>query len=228
MTNRSFNLLCASDKNYYEEWGINFLKTLHHHVPWLKLHYHLINCDQTIKLPYVDYTHETTLFLNDDQKLGYLQAARFLIAAKKFINNESLIVLDCDCLCVRPFSEKEFVKLFDHQYVLRYNRKDNRWMAGFITFKDNFFRQEYVSELNKKPVSEWLPGWDQEVLKNIAEKYNFVELSDNWLSLMKYNGKSYFFTGKGGKKFKENYLSKYNFFIKRDLGEKNANIVKTR
>lgn len=211
------HLMIASDKEYYNKWGITFLKTLNHHVPWLTLHCHLVNACDAITLPYVNYTHEETTFVNDEQKLGYLQAVRFLAVANKFTNNESVIVLDCDCLCVKPFTKEKFSELFDHQYVLRYNKKDRRWMAGFVTFKDNAFRQAYANELMKKPFNEWPVGWDQEVMKLICEKYNFVELSDEWMSLMKYNGKSYFFTGKGNKKFKENYLSKYNFFVNRDL-----------
>ena len=221
VSNSQYNLLIAADKIYYSQWAITFLKTLHYHVPWLSLHCHLVNSKDVEKLPYVNYTHEEIQFSNDDQKLGYLQAVRFLAVANKFTNNESVVVLDCDCLCVKPFTQDQFSKLFDQQFVLQYNKKDRRWMAGFVTFKDNEFRQAYAAELLKKPVEDWPIGWDQEVMKQISEKYKFVELSDDWMSLMKYNGKSYFFTGKGGKKFKQSFLERYNFFVNRDLKGKN-------
>lgn len=220
-----YNLLVACDQVYYQDWCITFLKTLHLHVPWLKLHCHLVNADTVQKLPYVDYTHEQVEYINDDQKLGYLQAVRFLAVADKFKNNERVIVLDCDSLCVRPFTPEEFATLFEQQYVLRHTKIDRRWMAGFVTFKDNHFRQAYAARLRAKPVAEWLPGWDQDVMKEICEEYNFVELSKDWITVGKHNGRSAFFTSKGSQKFKEKYLARYRYFVERDL---NANIIPVR
>lgn len=217
-----YNLFVACDQLYYQDWCITFLKTLRHHVPWLKLHCHLVNADSVEKLPYVDYTHEHVEYVNDDQKLGYLQAVRFLAVANKFKNNERVIVLDCDSLCVRPFSPEEFAKLFEQQYVLRNTKIDRRWMAGFVTFKDNHFRQAYAEKLLEKPINEWLPGWDQDVMKEICETYHFVELSKDWITVGKHNGRSAFFTSKGSQKFKEKYLERYRYFVERDL---NANII---
>lgn len=216
-----YNLFVACDQLYYQDWCITFLKTVHYHVPWLKLHCHLVNADNVEKLPYVDYTYETVEYINNDQKLAYLQGVRFLAVAGKFRNNESVIVLDCDSLCVDSFTVDEFATLFEQQYVLRNTKIDQRWMAGFVTFKDNYFRQAYVRELLKKPISEWLPGWDQDVMKQISEEYNFVELSKDWITVGKHNGRSKFFTSKGSQKFKEKYLERYRYFVERDLGKKN-------
>ena len=179
------------------------------------------NADNVEKLPYVDYTYETVEYINNDQKLAYLQGVRFLAVAGKFRNNESVIVLDCDSLCVDSFTVDEFATLFEQQYVLRNTKIDQRWMAGFVTFKDNYFRQAYVRELLKKPISEWLPGWDQDVMKQISEEYNFVELSKDWITVGKHNGRSKFFTSKGSQKFKEKYLERYRYFVERDLGKEN-------
>lgn len=210
-----YNLLIACDKQYYEKWAINFLKSLRLHVPWLSLHCHLVNVEDTIKLDYVDYTYETTEFVNDDQKLGYLQAVRFLAVANKFKNNESVITLDCDSLCVKSFSEEEFETLFEEQYVLRHV-KDSRWMAGFVTFKDNYFRQGYAAHLLNKPIDQWPIGWDQTVMEDIAAEYNFVSLDRKWISIGKHRNNSSFITFKGNQKYKDKFLNIYNSFIERD------------
>jgi hypothetical protein len=207
-----FNLLIACDKHYYETWGINFLKSLRLRAPWLALHCHLVNVSETITLKNVDYSYETTSFVDDKQKLAYLQSVRFLAVANKFKNDESVITVDCDSLCVKSFSEEEFSTLFEKQYVLQY-LKDDRWLAGFVTFKDNYFRQKYAKELLKKPINDWPPGWDQDVLKEISEKHNFVKLEDKWISVGKYRN-AIFYTTKGSQKFKERYIVLYNNFMK--------------
>jgi hypothetical protein len=173
----------------------------------------------------VDYTHEQVEYVSPEQKLGYLQAVRFLAVADKFKNNERVIVLDCDSLCVRPFTPEEFAALFEQQYVLRHTKIDRRWMAGFVTFKDNHFRQAYAARLREKPINEWLDGWDQDVMKEICEEFQFVELSKDWITVGKHNGRSAFFTSKGSQKFKEKYLERYRYFVERDL---NANIIPLR
>ena len=212
---QQYNLLIACDKAYYEKWGITFLKSLKFHVPWLSLHCHLVNVEDTTKLDYVDYTHEVTEFVNDDQKLGYLQAVRFLAVANKFKNNESVITLDCDSLCLKSFSQEEFKTLFQKQYVLQHI-KDFRWMAGFVTFSDNHFRQAYANELLKKPINEWPVGWDQTVMEQIAKQYKFIPLDRKWISIGKHKNNSTFITFKGSQKYKEKYLEIYNDFVKRD------------
>lgn len=210
-----YNLLIACDKVYYEKWGIVFLKSLRYHVPWLSLHCHLVNVDETIKLDYVDYTHESTSFVNDDQKLGYLQAVRFLAVADKFKNDESVITLDCDSLCVKSFTEEEFSTLFEKQYVLRH-LKDARWMAGFVTFKDNHFRQAYANKLKSIPIDNFPIGWDQTVMEMIAEEYKFTALPRSWISIGKHKNDSNFMTFKGSQKYREKYIEIYNRFVNRD------------
>ena len=215
-----FHLLVACDKVYYENWAITFLKSLKHHVPWLELHCHLVNADDVQELPNVNYSYEVMDFVSNDQKLGYLQAVRFLAAANKFKNNEKVIVTDCDALCVRSFNKDELFSLFEYHSVLRHVKVDRRWMAGFIAFKDNFFRQEYAKRLLSKDINAWSDGWDQDVLKDIAEEFQFVEVDRNtWVSVGKHNGKSAFFMSKGSQKFKEKYLERYRYFVERDLKE---------
>lgn len=210
-----YNLLIACDKAYYEKWGIIFLKSLQYHVPWLSLHCHLVNVSETTKLDYVDYTHETTEFVNDDQRLGYLQAVRFLVVADKFKNNESVITLDCDSLCVNSFSQKNFKTLFEKQYVLQH-LKDSKWLAGFVTFKDNYFRQIYSNKLRSIPIDEFPRGWDQTVMKMIAEECEFAALSRKWISIGKHKNDSIFITFKGSQKYKEKYIEIYNSFVNKD------------
>ncbi len=213
-----FHLLIACDKKYYNDWGITYLQSIQNHVPWIKLHCHLVNSSDVIKLDNVDYTTEETTFVNDDQKLGYLQAVRFLAVASKFKNNERVLVTDCDALCVAAFSEPELSMLFEHHSVLRHVKVDRRWMAGFIAFKDNKFRQEFAKRLLEKDIKEWSDGWDQEVLKHMAEEFQFVEVDRTvWVSIGKHNGKSVFFMSKGSQKFKERYLERYRYFVERDL-----------
>ena len=97
-----YSILIACDQKYYNNWAENLLKSIHYHCPKLKLRCHVVNQDKLIQLSYVNYTFETKTFKNDESKIAYLQAVRFLCASKIPIE-EQLITLD-DTICARSFS----------------------------------------------------------------------------------------------------------------------------
>jgi hypothetical protein len=204
-----YNILIGVDQKYYNDWGINLLKSIHYHNPWILLHCHIVNPSDVDELSFVDYTYETIEFETEDSRLGYLQAVRFLAVADKFSNNELVITLDADSICSKSFTEQEFSTLFNHTTVLQHP-KQSRWLAGLISFNKDNFRHDYAASLREMPINEWNFGRDQEVLAVLDKKYHYRVLDQKWISIGKNKNNSVFLTLKGEQKTTEKYLNIFN------------------
>ena len=99
------NILIGVDQTYYEEWGTNLIVSILHHNPFVQCHVHIVNPSKNFKkLKNVDYTTENKLFTSNTNKLGYLQAVRFLKVAEKFNNDDLVMTLDADTVCTKSFT----------------------------------------------------------------------------------------------------------------------------
>ncbi len=207
-----YSILIACDQKYYNDWAENLLKSIHYHCPKLKLRCHVVNHNKLIQLPYVKYTLETKTFKNDESRIAYLQAVRFLCASK-IPAEEQFITLDADTICARPFSIDEFASIFSHQHVLKHHKAD-RWLAGLVAFKSDDFRNVYASRLLEEPVDDWLWGRDQDILCDLADKYNYTPIDNKWIRIAKPKPDTVFLTLKGEQKVTEKYLVPFQGFIK--------------
>jgi len=204
-----YNILIGVDQKYYDDWGINLLKSINRHNTWIALHCHIVNPLDVIELPFVNYTYETIDFENEDSRMGYLQAVRFLAVADKFSNNELVMTLDADTVCTKSFTEQEFSTLFEHTTVLQHP-KQPRWLACLVSFDETDFRNEYAALLREIPVNEWKFGRDQDILAVLDKKYQFCAVDQQWRSIGKNKNNSVFLTLKGEQKTTEKYLNWYN------------------
>jgi len=204
---QAYSILIACDQLYYDDWGIGLLKSINHHSPWIKLRCHVVNPINLEKLEFVEYTVEEIEFQNDEVKIAYLQAVRF-IAASKIPMNESFITLDADTICTRSFTEEEFATLFDAHYVMQHP-KDGRWLAGLVTFGQDDFRHQYAKALNSKPIRDWKWGRDQLVMPQLDNEYNFMPVGVEWITVGKNKNDSAFLTLKGDQKTTDKYLEKF-------------------
>lgn len=207
------NILIGCDQTYYDEWAVPLLKSIHKHNPWINLHCHIVNPTVENSLDNVSITTEIREFLNNESKISYLQCVRFLAVARKFKNNEPVITLDADSVCTRSIGQTATQRLFEHQHVLKHH-KEARWLAGFVAFNSNGFRQEYYKELMSKPIDEWEWGRDQNVLNNLADKYKFKDLDRLWMAIGKNRTNSAFLTLKGEQKRTDKYLNVYKNYLK--------------
>tara|TARA_B110000977_G_scaffold192600_1_gene266343 strand:- start:759 stop:1394 length:636 start_codon:yes stop_codon:yes gene_type:complete len=207
-----YNVLIGCDQKYFDEWGIALLNSIKRNAPFLSLHCHIVNPNKENNLESVSITSEQIEFTNDNSKISYLQSARFIAVANKFSQNENVITLDADSICTRTFNKTEFEELFKKQYVLKHH-KENRWLAGFVTFNDNGFRQEYAKELNNISVDEWQWGRDQLILNKLKDDFSFTMLPRDWMAIGKNKSNSAFLTLKGEQKTTDKYLKWYNRYI---------------
>jgi lipopolysaccharide biosynthesis glycosyltransferase len=207
-----YNILIGCDQKYYDDWGVQLLSSIHKHSPDISLHCHIVNPTKENNLPYVDITSEQIDFLSDEVKISYLQSSRFLVVADKFKNNENVITLDADSICTKPITEEELSSVFERQYVLKHHKED-RWLAGLVTFSDNGFRQEYVKELNSINLENWKWGRDQLILNQMSRSFNFTPVGSNWMSIGKNKNNSIFLTLKGEQKETDKYLSWYKRYL---------------
>ena len=209
-----YNILIGCDQAYFNDWAVPLLRSINTHNPWINLHCHIVNPTVENSLDNVSITTETREFANDESKISYLQSVRFLVVADKFKNNEKVITLDADSICTRRIGQEAAIRrLFSKQHVLKHHKED-RWLAGFVVFNNNGFRQEYAKELRSVPYDSWKWGRDQKILNQLSKKYKFVELDKLWMSIGKNkNNTSAFLTLKGEQKFTEKYLKAYKKYL---------------
>jgi len=209
---RHCNILIGCDQKYYDEWAINLLQSINRHNPWINLHCHIVNPTVENSLDNVSITTEKREFLNDESKISYLQSVRFLAVAEKFKLTDQVITLDADTICTRRIGRVATKRLFEKQHILKHH-KDNRWLAGFVTFNDSEFRQELYKELNSVPVDKWRWGRDQLILNKLANDFNYEPLHKLWMAVGKNRTHSAFLTLKGEQKYTEKYLNVYRKYL---------------
>ncbi len=207
------SILVGVDQKYYDDWASTLLKSINFNCSDIKLRCHVVNPKNLKKLPFVEYTTEEISFDSEDSKISYLQAVRFL-AVSKIPTTEFVLTIDADTICCRKFTKEEFINIFDKQNILVKDKKPNRWLCGFICFKNDNFRHEYAELLNSDIVSTWVPGRDQRILAKLKDKFNFVPVHHKWMSIGKNGRKSIFLTLKGDQKTSHKYLEKYNAYKK--------------
>ena len=207
-----YNVLIGCDQSYYDDWAVPLLKSIHHYNPEVLLHCHIVNPTVENSLANVSITTETREFLNDESKIAYLQSARFIAANSKFRKNEKVIMIDADSICTRTINDIEFTRLFAQQHILQHP-KEAKWLAGFVTFNDNGFREQYIKELCSIPVDEWKWGRDQLILNKLKDDFSFTMLPRDWMAIGKNKSNSAFLTLKGKQKTTDKYLKWYNRYI---------------
>ena len=208
---QAYSILVGVDQKYYDDWASTLLKSINFNCPDIKLRCHVVNPKQLNKLPFVEYTTEEISFDNENSKLSYLQAVRFL-AVSKIPVTECVLTIDADTICCRKFTKEEFINIFDKQNILVKDKKPDRWLCGFVCFRNDNFRYEYADLLNFNTVSTWVPGRDQQVLATLKDKFNFEPVHHKWMSIGKNGRRSIFLTLKGDQKTTHKYLEIYKAF----------------
>lgn len=207
-----YNILLGCDQTYFDDWAATLLQSIERYNPWIQLHCHIVNPTKENSLPNVSITSEKRKFNTEESKISYLQSVRFTAVAEKFSNNENVITLDADSICTRTIKVNDLQKLFQKQHVLKHHKED-RWLAGFVTFLDNDFRKVYAQELHNVPVEKWKWGRDQTILNALANEYKFVKLDQDWMSIGKNRNNSAFLTLKGEQKYTDKYLKIYKEYL---------------
>ena len=208
------NILLACDKTYYIDWGINCIKSILHFNPWLDVTIILSGVKKVDEIPNVNYVYDDFNVQTLENPIPYFQAVRFIKCADLFPNNELVMSIDCDTLCAKSFTEQEFSSITNSIHVQRHQKAD-RWMAGLVTYgNSNTFRKEYKERLLEENPINWKYGRDQDVLNQLAHKYNFKKLNvGGWMSFGR--GSGTFLTLKGDQKVSPGYLENYNNILKK-------------
>lgn len=201
------NILISCDFNYYKDWGINLLKSIRYHNQEVNLHCHIVNPQTFDKLKFVNYTTENRSFHSEDSKISYLQSSRFLQVAK-FPKEELFITLDTDTVCLKDFNTSNLISLAKQNCVLQH-QKNNKWLAGLVAFSDNNFRYDFAELLLAENIDDWKFGRDQDILRNLDNKYHYTALDPVWMSIGKNKHNSVFLTLKGEQKYTQKYLQNF-------------------
>lgn len=207
------NFLIACDQKYYDDWGHELLRSIQYHNSWLNLHCHIINPTNKKKgLVYVDYTTETRQFSSESNRLGYLQAVRFLAVADKFSNEDLVITTDADTICTRAVDPAEYKDLCNDVNVLTH-QKHGGWLCGLLSYGTGTFKTDYANALKNVPIEKWEVGHDQKILPKLADTHSFKALSKDWMSIGKHRNSSVFYTLKGNDRKNRYFFNSYKNFL---------------
>tara|TARA_B110000503_G_C7133247_1_gene407710 strand:+ start:128 stop:760 length:633 start_codon:yes stop_codon:yes gene_type:complete len=207
------NFLIACDQKYYNDWGHELLRSIQYRNPWLHLHCHIVNpSNEKKELTYVDYTTEKKEFDSESNRLGYLQAVRFLAVSDKFNDEDLVITTDADTICTRSVDPTEYEDVCKSVNVLTH-QKHGDWLCGLLSYGTGSFKKDYASALRETPVENWLVGHDQKVLPRLAQEHNFKVLSRDWMSIGKHRNSSVFYTLKGNDRNNKYFLASYETFL---------------
>ena len=207
------HILIACDQKYYEEWGIELLKSTRYYNPssWLTLHCHIVNPSKGFEqVKDVDYTTEALPVLEEPVSIPYLQSVRFLVASNK-LPTEQVMILDADTVCTKELLPESFNDVTSNVTVLHHHKKlaIHPWLCGFVTLGTGQFRHDFADNLLKKDILEWEYGHDQDVLNMLSNQYEFNEATTNWICMGKQNPNSVFLTLKGTHKLNPKYTNQF-------------------
>ena len=203
-----YNILIACDDQYYQTWAENCIRSIHYHTSWMNVTVVIVNPSKTYNLKNVRYIYDHKEFINDQSKIAYYQAVRFLKCLDIFHEDDLIMSIDCDTVLTKSFSKNEFESICKNIHIQRH-QKDIRWMAGLVTFGQKVdFRRRFKEELLAEPIENWLYGRDQYVLEKLSHEFEFKKLHvGEWMSFGR--GKGTFLTLKGHQKNSEGYLNNY-------------------
>lgn len=207
------NFLIACDQKYYDDWGHQLLRSIQYHNPYISLHCHIVNPqDKKKKLTYVSYTTEEKTFTSDSNRLGYLQAVRFLAVADKFTNGELVMTTDADTICTRPILQEHYKEVCSQVNILTH-QKHGGWLCGLLTYGTGSFRKDYADALRSVPTDKWQVGHDQLILPTLVESHNARILPKEWMSIGKHRNSSAFYTLKGNDRNNKYFYASYKTFL---------------
>jgi hypothetical protein len=207
------NFLIACDQKYYDDWGHELLRSCQFHNPWMQLHCHIVNPTTKLKgLTYVDYTTEEQEFTSESNRLGYLQAARFLAVDNKFTNEDLVMTTDADTICTRAIPQTEYEELCSQVNILTH-QKHGGWLCGLLTYGIGSFKKDYANALRSTPINQWKVGHDQVVLPTLELKHGYQILKTTWMSIGKHRNSSAFFTLKGNDRNNKHFKAAYESFL---------------
>jgi len=205
----NYTIFFACDQTYYNDWGLNLIKSIQHYNPWMNIHAHIVNPKNYVKIKNVTYTTENRHFLSESEMISYLQCSRFLAVPKYYPNKELVMAIDADTICTQSTEVEYFEETAKIVSVLKHH-KNNNWLAGLVTFGIDNFRHVLADKILETNI--WEPGYDQKVLRTFADEYNFKEpaLKTPWMKQGISGHRGIFFTLKGEQKTAQKYRVLYN------------------
>ncbi len=210
-----YNILIGCDQEYYDEWGVNCLESIQKHAPWINLHCHLVNPEEDYyQIPSVTYTTETKEFVSDNHRNSYLQCVRFIVVPRIFKTDELVMALDCDSICIKPFSEEDFEKIAMQITILQ-NQKSSKWLPSAVTFGNNEFRKDFVKELYADDDDFWPTTRCQNIIATLSTRYKYNALPQQWINLGKTSNDAFFLILKGEQKTETSFVEVYGSYLKR-------------
>jgi hypothetical protein len=211
---------CSSDSVYFNTWTKLFIASTKKHAPWAHIHVHVFDavdedivwCQQngvsiTTEITSPEYSESLEL------KKDFWVNMRFVRIPEIYDDSTPLVAVDSDSLFKNDLSEEEFDRDMQHSWVTTRQMKKLDYITSLgsgVGFGNDPARHILRTKLleNSKQLRWWL---DQTILDAmlISDEINAMDLRYNDFT---YNPTSYIWSGKGKRKFEENFHTLANYY----------------
>ena len=200
---------CASDTVYFNNWSKRFILSAKKHAPWAHIHVHIFDstnddadwCEKNN----VSMTSEVTpseYSMTQESKLAYWVNARFVRIPELYNDATCVISIDSDSIFKNDLTEEMFDQDIQSSWVTTRSKNVNVSLGSAVGFGADNARHILKNHLENSLPFRW--NLDQEML-DVMIVNSEIQAMDLRYSDFYTQPDSYIWTGKGNRKFKDQF-----------------------
>ena len=203
---KGFYLAC--DHVYFNTLAKTFVLSARTHAAWAHVHVHIFDgttqdqtwaqdqgCSVTVESTPPQYT-------DHDSRCGYWVNMRFVRLPELYEDATPVISIDADSVFAQTLPESQFDADMTHSWVTTAKKREQRSLGSAVGFAGDSARHALRTALLALPELTWYQ--DQIEMDRLLDAGIFAE-QDRRYSDFKMTADSYIWTGKGDRKYKQNF-----------------------
>lgn len=204
---KGFYLAC--DHVYFEILAKTFVLSAKVHAPWAHVHLHIFDgttedqnwatthaCSITVESTPANYAD------TEDHRRAYWVNMRFVRLPELYDDQTCVISVDADSVFARSLTETQFDLDLAHSWVTTAKKREQRSLGSAVGFAADQARHQLKQALLDLPQLEWYQ--DQIIMDQLLDT-GTLQAMDQRYSDFKMTNNSYIWTGKGERKFKQQF-----------------------
>ena len=206
---RKKGFYCPSDTIYFNIWSKRFILSAKKHAPWAHIHVHIFdpiasdftwcndnNLTMSSEITPIEYA------ITQEQKLAYWVNTRFTRIPEIYNNDTCFISIDSDSIFKNDLAEDVFDQDLQSSWVSTRSKSINVSLGSAVGFGNDNSRYILKQQLENTMPLRW--NLDQESL-DIMLTRDQIKPMDLRYSDFYTQPESYIWTGKGNRKFKDQF-----------------------
>jgi hypothetical protein len=206
---RKKGFYCPSDTIYFNTWSKLFILSAKKHAPWAHIHVHIFDpvatdiawCEENAitmssEITPIEYS------ITQEQKLAYWVNSRFTRIPEIYNDTTCFISIDSDSIFKNDLSEKIFDQDTAVSWVTTRSKNLNVSLGSAVGFGADNARHILKKHIENLQPFRW--NLDQEVFDTMILDKQITPMDLRYSDFYT-NPKSYIWTGKGNRKFKDQF-----------------------